>query len=154
CSKGVVVLRLVEITAFEGVTTQEPPHEIRYIHVEGLALVGVKEHCEGTRNIGKGRGVHQRSGETTGSDGRVVGGGSKTYSRGLIRCCQWGEVNVRGAGIKIRITFFVAQGPVVGVNVSIVAHDRSAVSPLCSGRLAALLVIRKEVAIPGAHHQP
>src|SRR5439155_21356309 len=67
--------------------------------------------------------------------------------------------NVRGAGIIIGITtvrvgFLVTQGPVVGIDVSIVANNRSAVTPLYSGWLAALLVVRKEVAIPGAHHQP
>ncbi len=134
--------------------TQEPPHKIRYIHVESLALVGVKEHCEGTRNIRKAAGVHQRSGKTTGSDGRVVGRSCKTNSPGFARRCQWCQVNVRRTGIKIRISFLVTQGPVVGINVSIVTHDRSAVIPLYSGWLAALLVVRKEIAIPGANYQP
>src|SRR5207249_8526527 len=83
-----------------------------------------------------------------------VGRGCEANSRGFTRSCQWSHVNVSGAGIKIRVGFLVTQGPVVGIDVSIVANNRSAVTPLYSGWLAALLVVRKEVAIPGAHHQP
>src|SRR5216110_1236250 len=90
--------------------TQEPPHEIRNIHIEGLALVGVKEHCEGTRNIRKAAGVHQRSGKTTGSDGRVVGGGCKTNSPGFAGVASGAKLTSVVQGLKFGSVFLLPRG--------------------------------------------